>query len=62
MSHSPVLVVVDFLRGNPMLMQCQGMGDVFKYWEHQMIKQIYERTIQAISKSNKTKTKIVMKG
>ena len=45
-----------------MLVQCQGMGVIFKYWEHQTIKQIYKGTIHAILKCNNAETKIVMQG
>ena len=45
MSLSPVLFIVAFYRGNPMLTQCQGIGVIFKYQEHQTIKLIYKGTI-----------------
>ena len=63
MSHSLVLVVIDLYTAIPCLCNAKvWVINVFKCWEHQMIKQIYEGTIYAIPKSNKAKTKIVMQG
>ena len=63
MFHSLVLVIIELYVA--ILCSCYAkvwVINIFKYQEHQTIKQIYKGTVHAILECNNPKTKIVMQG